>query len=208
MNRGALSDAERERFGELIRHHRAYFVSIAAKQIRQVLKKRIDPEDVVQDTATKVMGAIPNHRHLLDHEEQFQRFFLTALQNQLKESSTRNGRQCRDANRERSLDDVSSTAMEPCTPSTRSPSRTLGREEAAQRLSREVEGLGDIDRQIVMGRAVDEKTYPELGRQVGLTGEAVRKRFQRIWDLFTPRVHQWFGLVKKAKHKSEGENEA
>ena len=70
-------------------------------------------------------------------------------------------------------------------------------------LLHEVDGLGEVDRQIVMGRAVDEKTYPEIGREVGMSGEATRKRFDRIWARIAPRVHGWLGNAKTDKVRPE-----
>ena len=191
--RDGLSPAEEDRYAALNQSLRPSLEAVARKTISRACQGRLDAEGLVSQALEEVYHAIvAQHRRLLADEKQFYWFCVTALQNEIKDARATEEAQCRDVRRDQAIEPGSKT-LHPAAPSTHGPSRILARQEITRKAHQWVDGLDPVDRHIVLGR-VDKKSYADIGREISMTADAVRKRFVRILDKVSSRVRAWLGL--------------
>ena len=152
-------------YGDLVRSH-------ARRELR---KRRIDhlypPTELVDSVAFALVNGRVAERWRHSTNEELIQNLVGMVRNKCRERSRREHAQCRDARRVAGAS-VESFELTAAADESGSESEVVERYRAA--LAR----LPDMDRRLLLGRQAG-RGYDELGAEVGLSGEAVRKRCER-----------------------------
>lgn len=141
------------------------------------LRERLDSMDVVQEAAMDVMRYGP--RFVVEDHRQFRALLGKILENNLRDQNKWMDRQKRQHGREQAIE--SDTLLD-LNQSDRMPTRPDHRAEKAEfrdwvRLA--IEFLGEEDRAVIQLRQFEEKSFEEIGQELGIETDSARMRFNR-----------------------------
>jgi RNA polymerase sigma-70 factor (ECF subfamily) len=162
----------------LLDRHRAVVRAFVAHRLDARLLPRVDPSDIVQETQAETFRRIDGF--LARRPMPFRAWVLRTARQHLHKAQRRHQQARRDVNREFRLPEKSSLdfARDLLARST-SPSRNMHHQELAQRLKEALARLSPTDREIVVMRNFEGNSNTEIGHLLGLTAEAVSKRYGR-----------------------------
>jgi len=148
---------------------------IADRQLSQKLKRRVDPEDVVQSACRTFFRRVGEGEFELADQNDLWRLMLTITLNKARMQARFHGRDCRGMDREQALPD-----------------------EAVFGISADEEGLADVDfadfldsllrrlseeQQDIMQRTLAGQTQDEIAAEIGCSQRTVRRMQTRIREL-------------------------
>jgi RNA polymerase sigma-70 factor, ECF subfamily len=180
--RGLLEEArkgDRLGFDRLLARHRPDLLQFVALRMDRKLRGRLDPSDVVQDAHLEVhrrLGDFLDRRpmpfHIWLRKTAYERLLMARRQH--VEAAQRAVR------RERPLPDRSSLLFaQRILARGSTPSQSLGRRELARRVHQIFAELPDIDREILVMRNLEERSYHEIACILDIEPAAARKRHGR-----------------------------
>ena len=180
--RGLLEEArkgDRLGFDRLLARHRPDLLQFVALRMDRKLRGRLDPSDVVQDAHLEVyrrLGDFLDRRpmpfHIWLRKTAYERLLMARRQH--VEAAQRAVR------RERPLPDRSSLLFARRILARGStPSQSLGRRELARRVHQIFMELPHIDREILVMRNLEERSYHEIACILDIEPAAARKRHGR-----------------------------
>lgn len=187
---GGDSDA----LGQLLESHRQRLEHIVRFRLDHRLQSRMNVSDVIQETYLEAGDRL--REYLANPEVPFFIWlrFLTQQRVQLLHRHHL-GRQLRDANRERSIDDPGSegpmgTGVIAAHLASRfsSVSSTLQREELRQRLHELLDQLDAVDREILVLRHFEQLTNAECAQILGLSVKAASNRYVRALERLREQI--------------------
>jgi RNA polymerase sigma factor (sigma-70 family) len=157
-----------------------YLDDVARKQVRGGHPAEFSASDLVQWTHEAVLGAIRDGRLTYIDEARFKTYIRTTLERKY-------------LSRIKLRDNVPRHRLPEEPPaSATSPSQGLDRDEQAARLRRALDQLTPRDRQLATWRVLDQLTYDEIGRRLGISGpgalKACEKALARLKALFEDGV--------------------
>jgi RNA polymerase sigma-70 factor (ECF subfamily) len=169
---------DRRACDDLFARHRAMLRRVVAGRIGPLLRRRIDPSDVVQDAQVDALERLADY--IQRRPMPFRLWLIrTAVERLLKVRrhalATR-----RNIGRERPLHShaiIDRPAR--ITLAGTTPSQHLAAREQAIRLSEYLERLPECDRTILRMRAIEGLTYDEAGAALAIEPAAARKRYGR-----------------------------
>jgi RNA polymerase sigma-70 factor (ECF subfamily) len=180
--RGLLEEARaghRTAFDHLLDRHRPDLLRFVELRMDPKMRGRVDPSDVVQETQLEVYRRLgdfltrrPMPFHIWLRKTAYERLLMARRQH--VEAAQRA------VGRERRLPDRSSLLFARRIIARGStPSQRLGRRELSRRLHRLLAELSDTDREILVMRNLEERSYPEIACILGVEPAAARQRHGR-----------------------------
>jgi RNA polymerase sigma-70 factor (ECF subfamily) len=179
---GLLREAaagDRRAFDQLLTRHRKSLCKFVELRMDPKMRTRVDASDVVQETQLEAFRRLP------DFLERRPMPFHVWLRKTAYERLLMARRQHVDAGqravgREVPLPDRSSLVLAAkLIPKGSTPSQRLGRHELALRVHRMLQGLTAADREILLMRTVEERSYQEIACILEIDPAAARKRYGR-----------------------------
>lgn len=142
------------------------------------LRARLESRDILQATLMKSL------QHRGDFEGADSRAFtgwlMRIAENEIRDRADFHGRQQRDARREEDVEQHGDIARQ-----TRSVLSRLIFDEQAERLEAAIESLTDAHREVILLRAFEELSFPEIGRRLGKSEDASRMLYARAMTALT-----------------------
>lgn len=192
---GALMNAARAgdqaALGQLMDLYRNYLLAVAGAELETGLRPKAGPSDVVQETFVEAMALFPRFEGA--RAEEFRAWLRAILVNKLAEVRKHYfGVQKRQVQRERSMSALGGDSDDP-TPddlptSGTSPSNRAARAETDEIVSQVLERLSEDHRNVLVWRQWDGLTFPEIGRRMNRSEDAVRMLFGRALERFAEEL--------------------
>lgn len=153
-----------------IGHFREFLKNLAERLIGRELRTRVAASDVVQLT---LLAAVRDHQRLCGATEQQLREWLVAILKHRVADEWRRLRSCRkrDFRREHAL-----VGSQPRFAGRGPESEVIAREQITELLNA-IEALDPLSRTIVRARYIDDQSFPQIGQQLGMSHDAVRRRW-------------------------------
>jgi len=169
----------RPAFDRLLARHRPDLLQFVGLRMDPKMRGRVDPSDVVQETQLEVyrrLGDFLDRRpmpfHVWLRKTAYERLLMARRQH--VEAAQRA------VGRERPLPDRSSLLFaQRILARGSTPSRSLGRRELVRRLHQALAELPDTDREILVMRNIEERSYQEIACILDIEPAAARKRHGR-----------------------------
>ena len=185
-----LKEGDRSRFAEIFTHHQPRIWQIVHFRLNDQIRGRVDPDDVVQEI---FLAAEKRLQHFIDGD--FPSFFLwlrlVAGQSLSNIHRTHLGTESRSALREsnpKGGDSRGSSGNTSLCLSQRfvahitSPSQAAVKVELIGQVREALDGMGDIDREVVALRHFEELTNQEVAVELGITAKAASIRYMRALE--------------------------
>ncbi|MBL8861718.1 MAG: sigma-70 family RNA polymerase sigma factor [Planctomycetes bacterium] len=177
---------------EYLRHLEPRLVRMVELRFDRSLRRRLDPADVVQDAWLEVVRRFDEWRgqdelplhvwvRLITGQSLAaaqRRHLATHMRDALREGSAPNGRPSM------SSDGVADAFVASAT----SPSQAVAREELRQRVRAAIEGLDEIDREIVAMRHFENLSNEDTAAELGIEPSAASMRFMRALVRLRPEL--------------------
>ncbi|WP_437187228.1 sigma-70 family RNA polymerase sigma factor [Planctomicrobium sp. SH668] len=175
---------DRQALGILFAHYRSRLERIVAFRMDHRLIGRVDPDDVLQEA---YLDAEKRIEHFLQDSTDSFFIWLRLIVNQTLIDIHRRhlGTQSRDARRERSIsggwgDSSSSFGLSRHLLGTHSsPSQAVVRQELVEQMNLALEGMGELDREVLALRHFEELTNSETATALGISEQAASLRYVR-----------------------------
>jgi RNA polymerase sigma-70 factor (ECF subfamily) len=162
----------------LFARHRDALRRTVSIRFDQVLRARLDPSDVVQETQLEAFRRLPDFLarqpmpfHLWLRKMAWERLIMMRRRHL--------GASCRAAGCEFPLPDRSSIVGRNLMADDPSPSQQVGQEELAQRVRRAISQLPDQDQEILLMRTYERLSYEGIAGVLEIEPAAARKRHGR-----------------------------
>ena len=172
--------------GKLIERDFAWVRDHVAVRLGPALRARADLDDYVQDAMLEAMRYTP--RFLVADKAQFRALLARITENVLRDHVEKLGTRKRDPNREKAYLGDTMLALDPPAQSVARPSQVASQNEDQVWLELGLELLDADDRRIVRAREFDDRSFVDIGRELGMGEDAVRKRFQRALPKLARKV--------------------
>ncbi|MEM7205758.1 MAG: sigma-70 family RNA polymerase sigma factor [Planctomycetota bacterium] len=160
----------------LLERHLPFLRRLAAHKLGARLRRKDDPDDIVQSTVRKVLQHGP--RFQIDSDAQF-RALLAQIVRRVIQHRGRWYRQKRRTMHRETTQAGQSSILSGRAASQSSPDQRAASEEEVARLRLALEHLKPNDRDIIVRRTFDEQSFPDIGRDLGISAQAAAKRYQR-----------------------------
>ncbi|MCB9919952.1 MAG: sigma-70 family RNA polymerase sigma factor [Planctomycetes bacterium] len=147
------------------------------RRLGPLLERRGDADDYVQDAMLEALRYTP--RFLMSDKGQFRALLARITENVLRDHAERLRTQKRDPARERPYVGDTMLSLDPPKQSVARPSQLASKGEEQVWLEIGLEMLDADERRIVRLREFDGLSFVEIGSELGLGEDAVRKRFHR-----------------------------
>ncbi len=178
-----IKSGDKQAFAELFSQFKPRLWRFVNLRLHPRLRGRIDPEDVLQDAWLRAVARLDYFPETISPAG-FIWFRMILTQTLIELQRRHLGADKRDASRESSLggwspnETSSSMAIQLCGRLT-SPSVALARVELVQQLEVALQGLDDIDREVLALRHFEELTNAEAAMTLNLSEQAASKRYVR-----------------------------
>lgn len=171
-------------------------------QLGPRLREAGETEDYVQEAVVKALRYTP--RFIMSDREQFRGLLIRITENLLRDQLDRLGAKKRDVAKERPLPGDSLLVLDPLARSVTRPSQAADRNEHRAWARLAVEMLDPEDRSIVRLRQWEERSFAEVGAELGISADAAKTRFYRI----LPRLARMVTMLRDGKLAELLEGEA
>ena len=180
---------------QLLHLHEARLVRMVELRLDASLRRRLDPADVVQEGLLEAVRRFPEWCPQKDLP--FQVWLRLIVAQSLAELQRRHlGAHMRDALREVPMQQSRSglsagNAADAFLASITSPSQAAQREELRGRVLAALEGLEELDREILALRHFEGLSNEEAAAELQITPAAASKRFLRALTRLRPALESW-----------------
>jgi RNA polymerase sigma-70 factor (ECF subfamily) len=190
-----LADAarrgDRSAIDALVEPYRNYLLLIANQEIQQALLPKLGASDLVQQTFVTAQEMLPDFRGATP--EAWKGWLRQILRHRLNDAERQFlAAKRRSVDRERRLDD-SQLGEQPLVDPERTPRSDAIVREEARLVEQEMARLPEHYRRVLQLRNWEELSFPEIGRQLGISAEAARKTWfraiVRLEDALRPRLN-------------------
>jgi RNA polymerase sigma-70 factor (ECF subfamily) len=173
-----ITRGDRQALGRLLQLYRARWHAFIEARLDPRLRARLDPSDVVQEVQLEVaqrledfLSRSPMPFHLWARKTAYERLLKVRRDHR---------RRARSVEREVALPDRSSLLLaKPLLAGGPSPSQQLAAREFADRVSRAVALLAEVDREVLLMRHMEELSYAEVACLLDVKEDAARQRYGR-----------------------------
>src|SRR5690606_17250671 len=168
---------DRQALAQLFAHYRDRLERIVKFRMDQRLVGRIDSDDILQEA---YLDAEKRIEHFLQDSPESFFIWLRLIVNQtlIDVHRRHHGTQARDARRDRSISggwgaaSTSFVMSQQLVGHLSSPSQAVIQQELAERLNVALEGMGELDREVLALRHFEELTNSEAARALGISEQA------------------------------------
>jgi RNA polymerase sigma-70 factor (ECF subfamily) len=194
--------------GHLMEGFRLLLLAEANQQLPPYLRRKAGPSDLVEDTLLEALQGFVGFKGCCEPE--LKTWLCTILDHNVHNFIRKFDTERRAVKREVSIDDSKASgglrgvlaADEP------SPSTLAGLKEEAELLCRAMERLSAEEKTIIRLRHNEQQEYPAIGKEMGISEDAARKRFTRAIEALQKRVEQIQQEQKTQKLTQSQESEA
>jgi RNA polymerase sigma-70 factor, ECF subfamily len=171
----AAREGDRQALGEIVESLRTYLLWVANDGMACGLRRKVGASDVVQETLAAACRDLDSFRG--NSRDELRHWIVAILNNQLA-NLRRHYQQTarRDIGREVALESVS---LARCGVVEEHPAILAVERETELAVRSAIDGLPEPDRRLIGYREDDDLSFDEIGRRMGITSEAARKRFDR-----------------------------
>lgn len=178
-----IKSGDREAFAELFSQFKPRLWRFVNLRLHPLLRGRIDPEDVLQDGWLRAVARLDYFPDSISPAG-FIWFRMILTQTLIDIQRRHLGADKRSAARERSLggwnpDETSSSMAIQLSGRLTTPSGALARMELVQQIEVALQGLDEIDREVLALRHFEELTNAEAAMTLNLSEQAASKRYVR-----------------------------
>lgn len=174
----AAREGSAKEIGKLLEACRVYLQAIAGEELPPGLQAKLGASDLVQDTLLKGTEHFPEFKGTTRAE--LARWLRRILKNHLENLKEAYGAQMRDVSREHPA------GAELADPWSQSPSHEALTQEEQLRLETALGRLNEEARRVVFLRHRENRTFAQIGDELGKTEEAARK----IWFRAVEKLQQ------------------
>lgn len=167
-------DGDEKALQELMERDLPWVQEQVARRMGQELRGRADVDDVVQHALLSVFQYGP--RFEIDDAEHYRAVLIRIVENTIRKMIRDGRRQKRAVGREEPLPSGSVVVL---TAGVTRPVSAADRNERRAWLQLAMELLDPADREIVLGRQWEGRSFQQLGEELGVSDDAARKRFER-----------------------------
>ncbi|MFO0276914.1 MAG: RNA polymerase sigma factor [Planctomycetota bacterium] len=164
----------------LIEIHIEWLRAQAEKRLGEFLKSRGNVDDYVQDAMLDFLRNAP--RFQVRDGSQFRSLLARVLENTLRDRNDWFRAKRRDLARDRKLPTDSVLPLDPALQRSTTPSRDVGRTELRDWVRLGLEMLDGEDRKILLAREYEDRSFVEIGAELGMSANAVRMRWVRALE--------------------------
>lgn len=164
---------DRKALEELVARHMEFLLRRVRQRIGQRIRARDESRDVVQEVAIEALQCVP--RFKIASDDAFRRLLAQMVENTLRDRGEFWRAARRDLARQRPLPD--DTVLDLDAPG--STSGEAARREGIERVRFALEFLNSGDREAILRRDYQRESFLEIGRGLGISEEAARKRHAR-----------------------------
>jgi len=168
--------------GAMTTKFRTMLKRIAAQELPESLRFRLDDSDLVQETLVRAIRSADDFRGTTDIE--LQQWLREILKNQLIDSIRFHNRQQRDIARDfrDPIPELADTGQ--------TPSETIKQRENDERLWLIVADLPEDYRTVILLRQQLDLSFPEIGERMGKTADAVRMLWGRALVMLGQKLRE------------------
>jgi len=178
--------------GQLLDVYRGYLLKIAAESLSSGIIVKAAPSDIVQETMLRASQSIPEFRG--KSELEFREWLKQILLNKVTDEERKFlGAQKRDLSREFPLQGDPPEAKQRLgaeSPPIRSPLSGLVEKEASLFVHEALRRLTEEESNVLKLRIFEKKGFHEIGKCLGCSAEAARKRWTRAVKSFHDELHK------------------
>lgn len=161
--------------GDILETCRAYLLMAANKAVGSDLRVKVAPSDLVQETILAAVKGFENFEGTTERE--LLGWLTKILSLRIVEAARRYRRQKADMGREVSIHDEAREVERSLSQLDGTPSALAIAQEEEERLKAAMASLDSESQQLVRMRNWEQLTFTEIGRRLGLSESAVRKRW-------------------------------
>jgi len=188
-------DGDPEAFARLFHRVRGRLEVWISVRMGALLRSRLTPDDVLQETFLEAFRSLTRFRD--QGPGSFQRWIFSVAENRLRDLSKFHNAQKRAARRDVAPDphqDGENDILKQLAALTQSPSAGVHREEMTQQLAEAIRQLPEPLREVLVLRAIEERTYAEVAEALDRPQATVRVLFCRALK----RLRNEFGTRQDA----------
>ncbi len=180
----AIRKGDVDALARFFTRHRERLRRMVLFRLHPRLKNRLDPDDVLQEV---YLDAVRRIEHCKGEDEGTVYVWLRLIAQQTLIDAHRRhlGAAARDAGREvridekRARDGISVTIADGLLAQRSTPSRKAVRREEGERLAQAIEGMEEIDREVIALRHFEDLSNAEVARVLGIEPKAASARYVR-----------------------------
>lgn len=161
----------------LLELHLPWLRSHVERRLGDFLRRHADAEDYLQDAVADFLRDAP-HFQVRDGA-QFRALLARVTENTLRDRNDWYRAKRRDLARNAALPSESVLALDPALQGGTTPSRAADRSEMREWVRLALELMSAEDRKIILAREYDDRSFVEIGTELGMTANAVRMRWVR-----------------------------
>ena len=192
MSREDANTVDAENTDQAVGQYRSYLLILARMQLDPRVQCQVEASDIVQLT---LLEAHAKQQQFIGDEAGFTAWLRKALANNIRDALRRVRRQCRDVNRERSLEaalEQSSSRLAGCLAAAQSsPSKQAVRNEDLLRLADALLELQEAQREAVVLHHLQGWTLSEVAAHLGRSDAAVagllHRGLRRLRDIMNEK---------------------
>jgi RNA polymerase sigma factor (sigma-70 family) len=163
--------------GRLVELHLPWLQAHVERRLGAFLRERADPADYLQDIVLEFLRDGP--RFQVRDGEQFRRLLACVAENTLRDRNDWYRAKRRDLGRNAPLPSESVLALDPGFAVNNTPSRVAAGAEMREWVRLSIELLPPEDRKVILARDYDDRSFVDIGEELGMTAAAVRMRWVR-----------------------------
>ena len=161
----------------LVEAHLPWLRSHLERRVGPFLRRYEETEDYLQTAVLEFLRDGP--RFLVRDAAQFRSLLARVVENTLRDRNDWYRAKRRDLGRNAALPSESVLALDPALATSATPSRDAARVELREWVRLGLELLDAADRRLVVAREFQDRSFVELGEELGMTQNAVRMRWVR-----------------------------
>lgn len=177
--------------GGLLERHRAWLEDYVRRRRGPALRGRVETLDAAQDAVIDFLEYGP--RFELADEEQLRALLARIVENNLRDANKHWRRGRRDVAREQRFTTATVLRLDPPAPASESPSAIADRDERRAWIRLALEFLDEDDRRVLLLREWEQRSFPEIASELGMTESGVRMRYQRA----LPKLADCVGRLRR-----------
>ncbi|MDX2197374.1 MAG: RNA polymerase sigma factor [Phycisphaerae bacterium] len=176
----AASSGDADALEALLAMHHARMMGLARRKIGLEWRERIDAEDLLQEAYIDAFSHVAGFE--ARDEDSFYRWLARIVETRFLDHVRHWTRAKRDVSRvagKGGTDSMYDAVLEQCRPDEKTPSSFLRKDEAVGALMSCIARLPEEQRAVVQACLIEQRSYEEVGAEIGKTGEAVRRQCAR-----------------------------
>lgn len=171
----AWQGGDQEALSAILERHQEWLHRHVRRRLGTHLRGEMESMDMVQEVAVDVMQYGP--KFVCSSEDDFRALLGRIVENNLRDRGRRMHAARRDARRKQEL--MSGMSVDLDAPAVSTPSMKASRRENEEWMRLALEFLEPTDREVVLLRQFDNRTWEEIGELLEIGKSAARMRFER-----------------------------